>query len=195
LLFSAPLSDALSQQWADTTSQPANVLIEEFTAVHCYFCPAGHALLDSLINEHPGRVFGTAMHASNTSYTAPYAGSPDFRRPFVDAFFSVPFATDTLRFFPGAFINRRQWQPNRREQDKHNWRPFTDSILNRPSPLNIGMNHMVDMTGDGLYIDLEVYYTDTVNFPQTLYVYLIEDSVVAEQNLSLIHISEPTRPY
>jgi hypothetical protein len=175
-------SEASGQQYADTIPSNKNAILEEFTAVHCFFCPAGHALLDSLITENPGRVFGVAMHAANTSYTAPYAGSPDFRRSFIDAFFSVPFATDSLKFFPGAFINRRLWQPGRREQYTSHWREFTDTILNEPSPVNIGLHTIYNYGSNELTMEVEIYYTDTLLSPHNLYVFLTEDSLVAEQN-------------
>lgn len=171
-----------AQQYADTLPGTRNVLLEEFTAVHCFFCPAGHALMDSLITAHPGRVFGTAMHPANTSYTEPYAGSQDFRSTYANAFFSIPFATDSVKFFPGAFINRRQWDDERRLQYTQLWRAYTDSILSKPSPMNIGLHTVYDLSAAQLSVDVEVYYTGTATFPQTLYVYITEDSLVAEQN-------------
>ncbi len=181
---------ARGQFYADTLPANKNVVVEEFTAVHCFFCPAGHALLDSLISENPGRVFGVAMHPSNTSYTAPYAGSPDFRRSYPDAFFSVPFATDSLRFFPGAFVNRREWEPGRRERHPEDWRAETDTVLAESSPLNVGLHVIYDPGTLTFTVVTEVYYTDTVTFPHTLYVYLTEDSLIAEQNnggVSYVH--------
>jgi hypothetical protein len=175
-------SEVSGQQYADTIPLNKNAILEEFTAVHCFFCPAGHALLDSLITENPGRVFSVAMHPANTSYTAPYAGSPDFRRSFVDAFFSIPFATDSLKFFPGAFINRRLWQPGRREQYTSHWREFTDTILNEPSPANIGLHTLYNYGSNELTVEVEIYYTDTLATPHNLYVFLTEDSLIAEQN-------------
>lgn len=172
----------MAQIYADTVHANKNVLVEEFTAVHCFYCPAGHELLDSIADENPGRVFAVAMHAANTSYTAPYLGSPDFRRSYVDAFFSVPFATDSLRFFPGAFVNRRQWQPGRREQYTEKWRACADTILGEPSPVNIGMHTIYDLASDELLVDVEVYYTDSLITPHTLYIYITEDSLIAEQN-------------
>jgi hypothetical protein len=170
------------QTYVDTLPANKNVLLEEFTAVHCSWCPAAHRLMDSLITEHPGRIVGLAMHPANTSYTAPYAGSQDLRRSYVDAFFSIPFATDSMKFFPGAFINRREWLPNRRERYTTTWRHESDSLLQEPSPLNIGLHASYDGMMDHLMVNVEVYATDTVDFPVFLYVYLSEDSLVAEQN-------------
>jgi hypothetical protein len=176
------INAAYGQIYADTAHHNRNVLLEEFTAVHCYFCPAGHALADSLIEENPDRICAVAMHPSNTSYTAPYAGSPDFRRSFPNALFSVPFATDSLKFFPGAFINRVLWQPGRREQYTFNWRRYCDSILSKPSPVNIGIFSTYDPATSDLSVTVELYFTSSFSPALTLMVYLTEDSLTAEQN-------------
>lgn len=178
-----PVSKCFSQTLTDTFPHNKNAVLEEFTAVRCSFCPSGHALLDSIIDENPGRIIPVAMYPSNVSgsITLPYAGSPDLRRTFVNEFFTIPFVHDSIRFFPGSFINRRQWQPARREQFKEKWRPFSDTILNEISPVNIGINTVYNSTSSILTVDVEVYFTDTVNSTCTLYVMLTEDSLVAEQ--------------
>ena len=176
-------SACYSQTLTDTLPHNKNAVIEEFTAVRCYYCPSGHALLDSIIDGNPGRIIPVAMYPSNVTgtLTLPYAGSPDLRRTFVNAFFTIPFVHDSIRFFPGAFVNRRQWNPLRREQSRETWRQHTDTILNEKSPLNIGMASVYQQSSSTLAVDVEVYLTDTVNSACTLYVMLTEDSLVAEQ--------------
>lgn len=173
-----------AQNLTDTLQHNKNAVIEEFTAVHCSFCPAGHELLDSITEEYPERVIAIAMHPANafSNYTAPYPGSQDFRRSFLNPFFTMPFVHDSIRFFPGAFINRRQWRPNKREQFTDKWRQCTTTILNELSPVNIGLSDVYDASNNSLSVDIEIYYTDSVDHFFTLYVFLTEDSLVAEQN-------------
>jgi hypothetical protein len=171
-----------SQQYADTIPANKNAVIEEFTGVKCGYCPAGHLLLDSIMNENPGRVIAIGMHPANTPLTAPYTGDPDFRRSFLNAFFSIPFATDSVRFMPGAFINRRQWADGRREQYTEHWRKYTDTIIAEPSPVNIGLHTVYDLSSEILAVTLELYYTDTLQSPHNVYVFLTEDSLIAQQN-------------
>jgi len=182
-LFFLPPSTCYSQTLTDTLPHYKNAVIEEFTAVRCYFCPSGHALLDSIIDENPGRIIPVAMYPSNVTgtLTLPYAGSPDLRRTFVNEFFTIPFVHDSIRFFPGAFVNRRQWKPLKREQSRETWRQHTNTILNEMSPLNIGIASVYQQSSSTLTVDVEVYVTDTVNSMCTLFVMLTEDSVVAEQ--------------
>jgi hypothetical protein len=173
-----------AQVLTDTLPHNKNAVIEEFTAVHCSYCPAGHRLLDSIMSENPGRVISIAMHPANafSNYTTPYPGSQDFRRSYLNAFFTMPFVHDSIRFFPGAFINRRQWRPNKREQFTDKWRQYTTTILNEYSPVNIGLSEVYDASTGSLSVDVEIYYTDTVDYTCTLYLFLSEDSLVAEQN-------------
>lgn len=180
----ALVSTGFSQTLTDTLPHNKNVVIEEFTAVRCSYCPTGHLILDSIIDENPGRIIPVAMYPSNVNgtLTLPYPGSPDLRRTFVNEFFTIPFVHDSIRFFPGAFINRREWNPERREQSRDKWRLYADTILAETSPLNIGIATLYNQSSSILTVDVEVYFTDTVNSMCTLYVLLSEDSIVAEQN-------------
>jgi len=182
-LFFLPPSTCYSQTLTDTLPHYKNAVVEEFTAVRCYFCPSGHALLDSICDENPGRIIPVAMYPSNVpgTLTLPYTGSPDLRRTFVNEFFTIPFVHDSIRFFPGAFVNRRQWKPLKREQSRETWRQHTDTILNETSPLNIGIASVYEQSSSILTVDVEVYVTDTINSMFKLYVILTEDSLVAEQ--------------
>ncbi len=180
----ALVSKGFSQTLTDTLPHNKNVVIEEFTAVRCSYCPTGHLILDSIVHENPGRIIPVAMYPSNVSGTLtwPYTGSPDLRRTFVNEFFTIPFVHDSIRFLPGAFINRREWNPGRREQSRDKWHLYADSILAETSPLNIGIATLYNQSSSMLSVDVEVYFTDTVNSMCTLYVLLSEDSIVAEQN-------------
>lgn len=182
-LFFSFASACYSQTLTDTLPHNKNAVVEEFTAVRCYYCPAGHALLDSIMDENPGRIIPVAMYPSNVTgtLTVPYTGSPDLRRTFVNAFFTIPFVHDSIRFFPGAFVNRRQWKPLRREQSRETWRQYTDTILNEKSPLNIGVASVYQQSSSTLAVDVELYLIDTINSACTLFVVLTEDSLVAEQ--------------
>lgn len=177
-------SSIIAQTLTDTLPHNKNAVIEEFTAVHCSFCPAGHKLLDSIKEENQGRVIAIAMHPANafSNYTSPYPGSQDFRRSFLNPFFTMPFVHDSIRFFPGAFINRRQWRPNKREQFTEKWWQYTNTVLSEHSSVNIGLAEVYDASTNSLSVDVEVYYADTVNSVYTLYLFLTEDSLIAEQN-------------
>lgn len=63
-----------------------NVLIEEITGTWCGYCPDGASRLKALEEQHPGRVFGAAIHTSDllqivaktaiSDYLGGYAGVP-----------------------------------------------------------------------------------------------------------------------
>lgn len=173
-----------AQLICDTLPQNRKAVLETFTSVKCSFCPAGHKLLDSIAGLYPGEVLPVVMHPTNLpSYLlGPYPGNPDLGRPYVNDFFTMPFVHDSIRFMPGAFINRVQWQPQRREQFMDKWLEYTDSIINKPSPLNIGLIAGYDINSNILNINAQVYFTESLNDSLTFYIILTEDSVIAEQN-------------
>ncbi|HNY02935.1 MAG TPA: hypothetical protein PKG48_10130, partial [Bacteroidales bacterium] len=46
-----------------TTNQPLNknVVLEEYTGIHCQYCPEGHAIAASILANHPGRSAAIAV--------------------------------------------------------------------------------------------------------------------------------------
>lgn len=86
--------------WQVTTlPTPKNVLLEEFTGIHCGYCPQGHAIAQSMKTASK-RVFAIAYHAGY--YANPNSDEPDFRTEEGDAicsFFEVS-------GFPSGMVNR-----------------------------------------------------------------------------------------
>ncbi|MCI7010657.1 MAG: Omp28-related outer membrane protein [Prevotella sp.] len=89
-----------NENWQVTTlPTPKNVLLEEFTGIHCGYCPQGHAIAQSMKTASK-RVFAIAYHAGY--YANPNSDEPDFRTEEGDAicsFFEVS-------GFPSGMVNR-----------------------------------------------------------------------------------------
>ena len=68
---------AQAQKWVKTTPQNKNVILEEFTGIHCGYCPDGHKIANNIVTSNPGRVFLINIHSG--SFAVPAAGEPDFR--------------------------------------------------------------------------------------------------------------------
>jgi hypothetical protein len=169
-----------AQTLVSTNPQNKNAIIEEFTGVRCPNCPAGHNIAKSILNDYPGKAFVIAYHPQNSGYTVPRKTTdPDMRRTYPNAFYSSSYVGS--RFMPGAMINRRLWN-SKRLSGRGGWRSKSETIMNETSPVNIGLKSTYDIAGDELDIDIEVYFTDNVTDPLSLYVYLLEDSLVAKQS-------------
>lgn len=166
--------------YTTTTPQNKNAIIEEFTGVKCSNCPAGHTELATILSNHPGRAFGIAYHPTNSNYTTPYSGDPDFRRAYLDAFYSTPFC-GTSRFMPSAFINRVEVS-GEKIQSRPAWAGMVNTVLGQSSPLNVGLTSSYNSGTSTLSVTVEVYFTSTVTDALTVYVMLAENNLTSQQS-------------
>ncbi|MFA5417324.1 MAG: hypothetical protein WC341_02590 [Bacteroidales bacterium] len=82
-MFVAFAANLGAQTLVSTEVQKKNVVLEEFTGIHCQYCPDGHAIAQAMQNENPGRVVLVNIHQG--SFAVPSGSEPDFRTPFGDA--------------------------------------------------------------------------------------------------------------
>ena len=101
-------STILAQTFVSTTPENRNVILEEFTGIHCPSCPGGHSQSQGLYDNNPGDVFVINIHTG--SLAAPSPGEPDYR---IDPtgndlmWATVPGATGIG--FPCGTINRHEY--------------------------------------------------------------------------------------
>src|SRR5690554_2477315 len=88
------------QTIVSTSPQDQNVVLEEFTGIHCVYCPQGHAIAQAIQNANPDRVSLINIHVG--SYAVPGAGEPDFRTPYGNAIVGQTGLTG----YPGGTVNR-----------------------------------------------------------------------------------------
>lgn len=176
------LSFGLSAQTiVGTTPTNKVVIMEEFTGVNCPNCPSGHQIAADLINDYPGQIIVQAYHPSNSSFTTPNAGEPDFRRSYLDDFYSSAYIGS--RFMPSALINRREWgNPAEKAAGRSNWESYAQTIMAEASPVNVGVVSVYDAGANSITVDVEVYYTSDVTNANTIYVHLMEDNLIADQS-------------
>ena len=68
-----------AQNFVSTTPENKNVILEEFTGIHCGYCPDGHLMAQNFHDANPGDVVLINLHTG--SYANPSPGEPDFRTP------------------------------------------------------------------------------------------------------------------
>jgi outer membrane protein Omp28 len=186
--FLVLVGSAIGQDFVSTETQLRNVVLEEFTGIHCGNCPSGHKKAKALAAEYPGRVVLLSIHEG--SYAVPRAGEPDFRTQFGPAILSqssvtaFPCATINRMVFPGEgefpyWIQRR----NGMAMSVNGWSPAAkDSVLNGSvSPLNIAAKARWDNNSRLLEVDVEVYFTDDVPNDVKLNIALLESHVWGPQ--------------
>ena len=70
-------SNIYAQRWVSTKVEKRKVVLEEFTGIHCGYCPDGHKIANNLAKNNPGNVFLVNIHAGG--YATPKSGEVDLR--------------------------------------------------------------------------------------------------------------------
>ena len=84
----------------DSTAQNKNVLLEEYTGLHCSYCPDGAKMADEIHDKNVDDVFIITWHTG--TFAEPWTNDPDYRTPF-----GAAIATESgVVGYPGGSINR-----------------------------------------------------------------------------------------
>lgn len=138
-----------------TTNQPLdkNAVLEEYTGIHCTYCPEGHAIAASLLANNPGRAVVVAIHQG--SFATPGAGEPDYRTPFGDAL-----AGQTgLTGYPSGTVNRYVFAGSSTALGRGDWTANAGVIMQQSSPVNVGVETSFNAASRELTVHVELYYT------------------------------------
>ena len=166
--------------WSQTivTTQPLNknAVLEEYTGIHCQYCPEGHVIAASILAANPGRAAVVSIHQG--SYANPGAGEPDYRTPFGDAL-----AGQTgLTGYPSGTVNRHVFTGTTTALNRGDWTADCNVIMQQPSPVNLGIVTSYVAATRELTVHVELYYTaasaTTSNF---INVALIQNHVFGPQ--------------
>ncbi len=153
-----------------------NAILEEFTGIHCGYCPDGHAIAKAIMQNNPGRAFAIAIHQG--SFAAPSAGEPDYRTPFGDALASQA----GVNSYPAGTVNRHVFSGTNTTMGRGSWTGACNQIMAQASPVNIGVASQFNPLTRALTVDVELYYTS--NSPASsnfINVVLIQDSIYGPQ--------------
>ena len=137
-----------------------NVVLEEFTGIHCVYCPDGHRIAQQLQDNHPGDVVLINVHTG--SFAAPNPGEPDFRTTFGSSL-----ATQSqLAGYPSGTVNRHYFGYSQSGSpsgatalNRNQWTTAANTILGETSYCNVALEAAVDVQTREMVVDVEVYYT------------------------------------
>ena len=168
-----------AQTFVSTTPENKNIVLEEFTGIHCTFCPDGHLLAQTLYNNNPGDVVLVNIHVG--SYSTPNQGEPDFRTSFGTAIDGQA----QVAGYPAGTINRHQFtmtQGGGTAMSRSDWGTAGNMMLTQASPVNVAIMSNIDIGTNTLTADVEVYYTDsTVVLDNYLNVFVLQNNVAGPQ--------------
>lgn len=159
LLFLLTSFCGLAQTIVSTSPQNKKVILEEFTGIHCVYCPQGHTIANTLKNSNPGNVFLINVHVGG--YSTPGAGEPDFRTSFGTSIVGQTGLTG----YPAATVNRTAFSGYSQNggtgtaMSRNYWTAASNQILNQASYVNVATTASMDVNTRVLTVLVEAYYT------------------------------------
>lgn len=166
---------AIGQTIVSTTPENKKVILEEFTGIHCVFCPQGHAIAQNLQNNNPGNVFLVNIHSGG--FATPGAGEPDFRTPEgngIRTFFGA-------NFYPSGMINRHAFGAGT-VLDRSAWTSSANQIMGQASYVNMAVEADIDVQTNELTVHVETYYTANASVPTNkINVALVQNNTLGPQ--------------
>ncbi len=176
------MSSLLAQTIVGTDPENKNVVLEEFTGIHCVFCPDGHAIAQAIYNAHPDDVVLINIHTG--SFAVPSGSEPDFRTQWGNA---IAGQTD-LQGYPAGTVNRHLFpgwsQPggSGTAMSRNYWTSAANQILAESSYLNVGVEATIVTSTRQLVVDVEVYYTgDSPQSSNLLNVAILQNNILGPQ--------------
>jgi hypothetical protein len=168
----APLM-ALGQSLVYPVPQNRTALLEEYTGIHCGYCPEGHAIAASLEGVLQDKFVTVGVHAGG--YAVPGAGEPDFRTvdgTAIDAYF-------TVGGYPAGTVNRHLFN-GADDLGRGAWEGAVNDMLALPSPVNVGVESSFDGTTLTVHV-VGLYTGDSPAGNDFLSVLIKENGIVGYQ--------------
>ncbi len=185
MAFSAIFVPACAQVQADgwrvsSEPTPAHILIEEFTGLHCSYCPQAHTISNNLTYVAGERIHVMAVHTG--SLAAPTGNEPDFRTPYGE----VLYGWQGDGGMPSGNINRTVYPECNGKSyslSRSAWATVSKRLLadETPAPLNLYAEAHLDATEDIIHITVEAYSAENADRPLGLNVALTENFVPGTQ--------------
>lgn len=175
---------SFAQTMVSTTPQNKKVVLEEFTGIHCVWCPDGHVIANAMKNANPDNVFLVNIHSGG--FAAPGPNQPDYRTTYGEGI-RAHFGANS---FPTGMVNRKPYvdpeTPNAPATillNRGDWQGAANEILQQASYVNIAASATLHASTRELEVNVEVYYTG--NSPQAtnkLNVALLQDNTRGPQS-------------
>ncbi len=159
-----------------TTLALRKVVLEEYTGIHCQYCPDGHKLANQYKALHPNNVFLINIHEGG--YATPGTGEPDFRTAFGTALA----AQTGLTGYPSGTISRHAFAPaTTTALNRGEWAAKGDLILAMPTYANLGITASVNLTTRLLTVNTTADYVSNGPAFNMLNVALLQNNVEGPQ--------------
>ena len=169
-----------AQTIVSTNPENKKIILEEYTGIHCTYCPDGHEIAQSLKDANPDNVFIINIHTGG--YATPSSGEPDFRTSFGDAIA----AQSNLTGYPSGSVNRQYFSSlsmnGGTAMGRGGWSSATSQVLNQSAYVNLGVEASINVQNNELTVHVEGYYTgDSPQSTNLLNVVLTQNNTLGPQ--------------
>jgi len=159
------------------------VLLEEYTGVYCYTCPATHQVVAGILSLYPGKVIATNTHSTSFGiYTDPdvMGNLYDFRTEDGDSIVDLLGGVISL---PSAAVDRKihSGESTIISQNRDLWASYVEQELTEAVKVNIEITN--DFTADtrNLQIVVALTYVQAVSEANYLSIIFVENNIVDKQ--------------
>ena len=156
-----------------------NVLLEDFTGIHCGYCPDGAKVADEFKEDNPGRVVVVGNHAGG--YATPSSGDVDFRTEIGEVIDDAASPTG----YPSGAINRttdnNTGNPGNAGRGRGSWVSVGEDIMDESSPVNLVADAYFRPGSDEIVIHIAGYYTEDGDGSDYLTVAILQDEIPGAQ--------------
>jgi len=170
----------IGQTIVGTSPEDKKVVLEEFTGIHCVYCPQGHAIAQAIQDNNPDDVLLINIHVG--SYANPGSGEPDFRTSFGTGIVNQT----NLAGYPAGTVNRHlfpgQGQDGGTAMGRSKWTSTANQILGESSFVNVAVEAEIDVLTNEMTVHVEAYYTgDSPESSNLLNVALLQNNTKGPQ--------------
>jgi len=152
-LFIFILGSIFSQTIVSTSPMNKIGILEEFTGIHCGFCPQGHTIANTIKNNNPDTFYIINIHTGG--YAVPGNGEPDFRTSFGSSIGQQ----SGLTGYPSGTVNRHVFSGTATALGRGAWESSFNTLKVQSSYLNVGVEAEINIATREITVHTEVYYT------------------------------------
>lgn len=149
-----------------------NAVIEEYTGINCGYCPEGHKIVNDVMKEYPGQVFGINIHCG--SYAA-----KTYTTTEGDAYLGI--ATD-LTGFPAGSVNRHSFS-GKYTLNRGAFKQAAERMIAMDAPVNLAATAEIEQATRTLTVKVKGIFTTAQEIAtNSLYVFILQDNVIGQQS-------------
>lgn len=164
-----------------TSLQKKNILLEEFTGIHCGYCPQGHTIAKNMQTAQPDIIYVIAVHSG--MFSQPSSDEPDFRTEDGDLVNNTIGAGFYNTGYPSGMINRHTFGGTIPVTGRADWTKDGKEMSETTAPVNLLLKSSYDGSSRQLAITVEGYFTEEQDQGfNLLNVALVQSNIKGPQN-------------